>query len=195
LPCLALPAELPFKPPALDFPTPPASSPSLGHSLAFPRSTFPPAHLLPFLQPVSAHSLVLLAFSCGVAAGRFRSPWLPRRRSCPSSGLGFAAGDSGGFVIRPRAAPAAAAAGAERRRLSRSPQRVLRASARSVTPASLPPASTPLAITGKSRRRGPSTGECGQWWCQQSLAQLLYFFFLHGGSRRVVIGSLISLPA
>jgi hypothetical protein len=193
LPCLALPAELPFKPPALDFPTPPASSPSLGHSLPFPRSTFPPAHLLPFLQPVSAHSLVLLAFSCGVAAGRFRSPWLPRRRSCPSSGLGFAAGDSGGFVIRPRAAPAAA--GAERRRLSRSPQRVLRASARSVTPASLPPASTPLAITGKSRRRGPSTGECGQWWCQQSLAQLLYFFFLHGGSRRVVIGSLISLPA
>jgi hypothetical protein len=193
LPCLALPAELPFKPPALDFPTPPASSPSLGHSLPFPRSTFPPAHLLPFLQPVSAHSLVLLAFSCGVAAGRFRSPWLPRRRSCPSSGLGFAAGDSGGFVIRPRAAPAAAAAGAERRRLSRSPQRVLRASARSVTPASLPPASTPLAITGKSRRRGPSTGECGQWWCQQSLA--LLYFFLHGGSRRVVIGPLISLPA
>lgn len=153
----------------------------------------PPPHLLPFLQPVSAHSLVLLAFSCGVAAGRFRSPWLPRRRSCPSSGLGFAAGDSGGFVIRPRAAPAAAAAGAERRRLSRSPQRVLRASARSVTPASLPPASTPLAITGKSRRRGPSTGECGQWWCQQSLA--LLYFFLHGGSRRVVIGPLISLPA
>ena len=150
--------------------------------LPFPLIEF--SHLLPFLRPISAPS-----FFQSRRRGRAVSPFLSAAPSFlpPSSGLGFAAGNSGGFVIRPRAA----AAVAERPCLFPSAQRVLRASARSITPACL--SATP---DHASRSRGSVAVVVSVDGGVRSVVSTKSrpAFFFRDGSRRVLIESLISLP-